>query len=152
MFGSVNRITPQLPPGAMSTYRVAVPLATHWRQATCEEVECPAMVHGWRTILDEQSDRGAAQAHYIRRESGRMFTEQKNEAGLTVFTFSAGQPCFGQASHRVRIERPEIYLRLGGDWRGNPNRVQPYRHVRPSEWVEDMNQNQERIIERRNRG
>lgn len=147
----LSRLAPQLPAGAYTTYRVVAPLKTHFRAATCEEAACPQMAHGWRSIVDESTNLGQMQAHFIRRESGRSFKQDRQPDGLTVFTFAAGQRCFQQ--HRLRIEeRPEIFLRQGGDWRGNPLGVPRYRHTRPEHWQEDFALHQDKLAERQARG
>ena len=46
----------------MQKFRILKPLKTHWRIATCSEVECQAHEKGFRTIVDKNS----AQAGYIR--------------------------------------------------------------------------------------
>jgi hypothetical protein len=139
---SGGRIPPALPAHLMRTYRVAAPLATHYRPGTCEEAGCAAWEHGWETVTDEGTDLGRRQADYIRRESGRGFTEDRDEGGLTRFVFGAGQQCF--AGHRVRNERPERYLVTGGDWRGNPT-GERREHKRPGLWQEDFEENQARL-------
>jgi len=146
----MNRIDPNLPAQAYRTYEIAAPRATHWRDATCDEVGCRHYQHGWRTVVDETTVLGQRQAHHIRRESRRRYTEHRSEAGLTVFEFEAGQPCF--AKHRARVERPELYLVRGGDWRGNPLGVQTRRHSRPELWVEDFAENQDRLAMALERG
>ena len=95
-----GRIPPALPPGAFRTYQIAAPLRTHWRPATCAEYECDAYLHGWTSLIDERTELGQAQAHYIRREAGRRFTEERRPDGLTEFSFEAGQQGFGIGSRR----------------------------------------------------
>jgi len=82
------------------------------------------------------------QAHYIRRESGRKFTEERTPAGLTEFTFEAGQKCF--ATHELRNSRPERFLVTGGDWRGNPT-GERREHVNAADWTEDFALHQDRL-------
>ena len=129
------RIPPALPPAAMKTYHIAAPLATHWRPASCAEADCLAYLHGWQTSVDESTDLGQRQAHYIRHDKTRKHAERRAETGLTVFEFGAGQTCF--TPHRTPVGRPERFLVTGGDWRGNP-RGDRREHVRPDDWVEDM--------------
>lgn len=136
----VFRIDPLLPVQAYKTYEIRSPIATHFRTGTCDEVGCLAQRNGWRTKVDEMTDLGQRQAHYIRRQSGRKFTEDRE--GVTVFTFPAGQQCF--TTHKVPLERPELYIVRGGDWRGNPTR-DVYRHTSPGSWVDDMAEHQDRI-------
>jgi hypothetical protein len=131
----LNRIQPALPVQAYKTFEVRRPLATHFRPGTCAEADCPAYERGWTTNVDESTDLGQAQAHYIRKESGRRFREESHPEGMTAFVFEAGQKCF--AEHRVPLDRPALYVVRGGDWRGNPLR-EFYQHSRPDFWVEDF--------------
>lgn len=143
------RIQPRNPVEAMKTYAVKQPRATHMRVASCGEVECDAHIHGWRTIVDEQTDRGQAQAHFIRHDRSRSHTEARNEAGLTVFEFGPGQPCFAQ--HELPVGRPPLFRVRGGDWRGNP-RGESRLHTRAEDWVEDFAEHQQTIADAINKG
>lgn len=100
--------------------------------AACKDVGCVKWAHGWETVLDERVPAHAEAAAWIRLQSGRTFTETRDQAGLTVFRFGAFQRCFDD--HRTR---PERYLVRGGDYRGNPRREQRV-HAGPADWVEDM--------------
>lgn len=126
----LQRITPALPVQAMKTYQQLSPP----RPATCQEAGCEAYRGGWRTVVDESTDLGQAQAHYIRAESRRGFTEQRREDGLTEFTFTPGQRCFAQ--HRLPREGAERFLVRPGDWRGTPGPVRE--HTRADFWLEDF--------------
>ena len=141
----VFRLEPNAPAAMYQTWRIDAPLDTHWKRASCDECECQAWSNGWVTTVDERTEKGMAQAYYIRKQSGRSFTEERSVDGLTLFTFTSGQPCFNRSQHRIRIERPEIFLRIGGDWRGNPLGIAPYRHTRAELWQENMQENLERI-------
>lgn len=145
------RIPPALPTHHMQSYQIVAPISTHFRSATCAEADCPPYLNGWRTTVDESTDLGQAQAHYIRRESRRKFVEHRDPAGLTVFEFEAGQACFAADQHKVRIERPELFFRRGGDWRGNPT-GERYQHHRPEFWVEDFAEHQQKIADRIQQG
>lgn len=128
----INRIQPLAPVQAYRTFGVTAPLATHFRPATCEEVDCPGFLNGWitRATTDEQAD-------YIRRHSGRSFEEREPN----VFLFKAGQTCFGASFHRIRIEREELYIVRDGDWRGNPT-GNIRKHTRSDYWVEEFSEHQ----------
>lgn len=134
----------KLPAHAMKTYQLAQPLATHFRDGRCEEAFCPAQERGWITKVDESSEIGQKQAHYIRKLSGRRYSEFKNEAGITEFTFPAGQQCFRQ--HKVPLERDPLLYVVGGDFRGNPRR-EKYQHKRADDWVDDFANHQIKISE-----
>ncbi|WP_431895871.1 hypothetical protein [Micromonospora haikouensis] len=142
------RVAPKGLPAAYKTYQILAPASTHWRAATCAEVDCPAWLRGWSTTVDESTELGARQAHYIRRQSGRGFVEQRTPAGLTTFVFEAGQRCFAADKHRVQV-RPESYLIRPGDWRdlGDPRRLGSARS-----WVDDFGEHQQRIAEHTQRG
>ena len=146
------RVAPHLPAAAMKTYQILAPAGTHWRAATCAEVDCGAYLHGWATRVDEATDMGARQAHYIRRQSGRAFSAARDEAGLTVFTFPPGQRCFRASDHRVRLDRAEFFVVRDGDWRGNPRGTQPRQHVRAADWVDDFANHQQALANRLERG
>lgn len=138
-------------------YDASAPLATHWRIATCAEVDCRALEQGWQTSIFEDDtvpplppnatedkhmrrmmslrDLSAKQAYYIRHLSGRHFTEHRDETGATVFTFPPGQECFTE--HKVRIDRPELFIVTDRGAR----RV----HRRPEDWAEDLAQHADAI-------
>lgn len=147
---SVNRITPQLPVTAMKTYGLRAPLRSHWRKATCAEVDCESYRNGWMTTVSNDS----RAAYYIRKESGRSFTETSLDGGRVIFTFGPGQTCFASDEHVVRLEREAFYVVREGDWRGNPrphtagNRT----HVRAEDWVDDFATHQGRLADRLGRG
>lgn len=135
-------IIPALPSQHFKTYEIIAPLRTHFRPATCEEVECGAWRNGWKTIVPVNSEA----AQYIRSgSSGRRFVEAQSayeiEHGLTdgmaEFMFPPGQKCFATDKHRVPLEREPLYVARGGDARGNPlgeRRV----HTRAEDWTEDF--------------
>ncbi len=137
------RIVPEAPAAVYETYQIAAPTSTHWRDATCEEVECHGHLFGWRTTVDEMTDLGQAQAYYIRHDRTRRHVEERMPDGLTRFTFEHGQTCF--EPHKTRLERDELFVVRGGDWRGNPTGQQPYLHRRAEDWVDAFANNQDRM-------
>lgn len=149
----VFRLAPQLPAAAYRSYRALAPLSTHFRPATCQEVDCPHYLSGWETAVDEQTDLGRRQAHFIRHDRERHHAEERNRggSGLTVFTFTPGQRCFNSGAHRTRLDRPERFFLTGGDYRGNPLRT-PAREVSATAWQDDLGEHQDRIIEMIRRG
>lgn len=146
------RIPARLTPGEMKTYQILAPQNTHFRSATCEEVQCWGYLKGWQTVVDERTELGMGQAYYIRKQSGRSFKEFKDENGLTVFRFKKGQNCFGSGDHRIRIDRPEIYVVKDGDWRGNPRGTDPFFHRHPDDFVDDFANHQDKLKTRLERG
>lgn len=139
------RLPPNLMVGDYQTYSITAPRDTAVKTA-CEQVDCDARRHGWRTLLDEGTPEGQMRAAYIRTKSGRTFTERPGPGGLTEFVFEAGQRCF--ADHHTR---PEFYAVRDGDWRGNPTgRVR--QHVRAADWVEDFGEHQQTVADQIQRG
>ena len=102
----IFRIDPQLPTDAMKTYSIMAPKSTHFRKATCAEMDCPSYLHGWATIIDERTELGQEQAHYIRKLSGRKFTEgfQFETDSHTGVVRPNGQPA--SSSRRGRPASP----------------------------------------------
>lgn len=145
------RVDPKLPPQHMKTYQIVAPQSTHYRPGTCAEADCRHHREGWVSIIDEGNDLGAKQAYYIRNQSGRHFKEDRNQApGLTAFIFEAGQTCFQQ--HQIRLDKPELFLVRGGDWRGNPVGDQPRVHASADDWVDDFGNHQQQLADRINQG
>lgn len=143
----VNRPDPNLPPDRMKTYGLAQPQETHFRRASCREVDCPNYANGWRSGFDVTDAEQAAAARVIRDKSGRLFTieELRGPSGRierVVFTFGPGQECF--LPHRVALERdPIVYVR-DGDWRGNPT-GRKHLFKGPEDWRDDFAEHQERM-------
>lgn len=147
----INRLAPKLPPQAMKTYGVVAPLETHWRTATCAEVECPAYRNGWKTVIDSGTELGARQLNYIRLHSGRKYNDA-TELNTTMVTllFPSGQKCFQQ--HRVRTGRPDIFIVRDGDWRGNPRGTPIIKHKNAENWLDDFANHQDRLATRLGQG
>jgi hypothetical protein len=104
-------------------YSIKKPQSTHTRSARCQEVDCEAQANGWIVAVDESTDLGQRQAHYIRDMSGRAHTESR-EGPSTVFQFPPGEQCF--ADHRLPLDRPELYI------------VDRFRHSGPDPWLNDF--------------
>ena len=136
----VFRLDPQMPVGSYKTYQVKQPKTAQTRIASCEAADCEAYLNGWVTRIDESTDLGGRQAHYIRTRSERKYTVTKIN-GITEFTFEPGQRCFGE--HHV-LDRPQFYLVRDGDWRGNPSGKQRM-HTRGEYWIEDFAEHQDRL-------
>lgn len=127
MFGDPYANIRQLikaPAHTMRTFQIDQPLETHYRRATCAEVDCTAHANGWVMGFDLSDPDRAAAARWIRDHSGRTFSAKVAEGKVTL-TFAAGQTCF--AKHRMPLEREPFYVVRGGDFRGNPTgyRVRP---------------------------
>ena len=144
----LNRLQPQGSAQDYKTYQLLQPLATHFRPATCEEVGCPAYLHGWKTVIDESTELGQRQAHYVIHDSGRRFVREPvmSGQGPVTYTFEAGQQCFRQ--HHEPLEREPLAIVKDGDWRASTNA----RHLRPDDWVDDFANHQDRLNTQRERG
>ena len=123
----------------MEHFGIARPLATHWRRASCAEMDCPHYIWGWETLIDERTDFGKMQADYIRHKSGREFKEEVLANGLIRFEFHAGQRCFRE--HKVPLEREPLLTR------GVPRLP-----VEMGRWIWEFNQNSYNLNQRRKQG
>lgn len=140
-------IVPRLAAADFKTYEILAPMPTHFRPATCREIECRGYIGGWSTSLTADDPR----CDYIRRSSGRRFREERNPDGTVTFLFEPGQMCFRASEHRVSLEREPIYVVRGGDFRGNPLGTPARRH-RAADWVNDFAEHQDGIASAIERG
>jgi hypothetical protein len=143
----LNRIVPNLPAAAYKTYGIRSPMATHFRPATCAEVDCQPYQFGWVTTVPAGS-----QDEAVIRRAGRRFFEERVGGGFIQFKFPPGQSCFKVSTHRVSLQRPENFVVLGGDWRGNPTGSPAVKHTKPEFWIEDFAGHQDRLKTARERG
>lgn len=127
---------------AYSSYGFKLSPVRQAPQISCEQADCELSQKGFKTVVDESTDLGQGQAHYIRKVSGRRFQEERQPDGLTAFTFPAGQPCF--QTHTATVDRLERFYVRRGDARGNPT-GEVRRHARAEDWVEDFAENQDRL-------
>jgi hypothetical protein len=144
----MGRLQPAGPAAAYQTYEIAVPLATHWRPATCAEVNCPNYEHGWRVRVEGLDP----QLLHTARNAGRRYQELAVGPGETWLVFEAGQACFQASAHRTPLGREPLFLLRGGDFRGNPRQVPTRRHSRAEDWRDDFGEHQNRIADRVERG
>lgn len=131
----LNRVMPELAAHNMITHQIAAPLATHWRRATCEEVGCLAHHHGWSY---HASGMPAEVTDAVKRSNRRYRVERDENTGDEVLHFEAGQPCFQASTHRIRIERPELFVVCDGDWRGNPRKTEPQILSGADAWADSL--------------
>jgi hypothetical protein len=141
-------LQPKMDAAAYKTYEVRSPLATHFRPATCAEVNCPQYVNGWRVRVEALTP----DLLHAARNSGRKYAEQRVAEGETWLVFEAGQPCFKAAQHRTRTDRPALYLVRDGDWRGNPRGTKARLHQRPDNWVDDFAEHQQKLADEIEKG
>lgn len=151
------RVEPRLPAKVFRTYAISTPIEDSYRSATCQEVECPNYLNGWVINADLSTARGQKQAHLIEKLDKKYTTHKgymidqngvaKEAPTYTAYVFEAGQSCWNP--HRVRTQKPEVYTVRDGDHRDLGNqRI----HTRPEDWVDDLQNNQQALIERHERG
>lgn len=157
----VNRVQPAGPVQAYKTYAVDTPLATHFRLATCEEVDCPNFLNGWAVAITPD-DNGQKFDQIIQHcgKSWRKLTVDEAEAAqpgtsfagaVYVYLFAPGQPCFyeGTNRHVLPVGRPDIFSVRGGDWRGTTSER---RVLRPQDWQESFGEHQDNLAEKFKQG
>lgn len=127
-----------LDPRKVKSYRMVRPKDTHFKEATCNDVDCPHYNFGWFTTVPI----GSPQEHYIRNQSGRQFTASSEDGLNVTFVFPAGQKCFQQ--HRVPLERPAISLIM--------NTQGQYNKVEFPRFVDDFNEQSYKINKARKEG
>ena len=109
-------------------YKASRPLPTHWRKATCQEVDCEQYLLGWQTIVDITTDLGKKQYNYIVNSSGRKGSGNQ-KGNLVTFTFTPEQNCFKE--HKLPLERNPI-LTVQND-RGSMS-------MEPTQWKDHLNE------------
>ncbi|NUR03065.1 MAG: hypothetical protein HOY79_43120 [Streptomyces sp.] len=144
----LSRPQPLMDAGAYKTYEMRSPLSTHFRPATCAEVDCPHYLGGWRVHLEALTPDLVDAA----RKSGRRYREEHIAEGQTFLVFEPGQPCFKATQHRARIDRPPLYIVRDGDFRGNPRGTKARLHQNPANWVEDFAEHQQAIADEIEKG
>ena len=147
----VNHIPPQLPPGAYQTFEANAPLTTHWRQATCEEVECAAYMQGWTSdVLANSPEEDRIRKTYDDEIRRGKITTTKTPEGFTRYHFPAGTACFRRVWHKLPLERPALFTVRSGDWRGTDGVIRTFKNG--EEWVSAFGEHQAAIADKVNRG
>jgi hypothetical protein len=142
-----------LPVTATKTYELRAPVRSHFRKATCKEIDCPAYLYGWATTVLAGSD---DESTVLKAASGvvdglrRYWTRQPEAGGFVRYVFLAGQACFAASSHVVTLEREPLYVVRGGDWRADTGLIR--QHTAGEFWVEDFAENQGRLATHIERG
>lgn len=144
----LSRPAPLMDAAAYKTYEMRSPLATHFRAATCAEVDCPHYLNGWRVNWDNLTP----DLQEAVTKSGRKYRLEVVSATESWLIFEAGQPCFRVSQHRARIDRPPLYIVRDGDFRGNPRGTKARLHQRAADWVEDFATHQQAIADQIEKG
>lgn len=147
----VSRPVSQLPPGAMQTYEATAPLETHWRPATCEEVECKAWAQGWTADVPPNSDDEVRikQTYDAEIRRGAVISSRTPE-GFTRYHFPAGTACFRRVWHKLPLERDAIFTVRSGDHRGTDGVIRQF--DKGADWVDHFATHQDGISKLVNRG
>jgi len=148
----VSRVAPLQPAHAYKTYGVAMPLRTHWRPATCEEVGCEAWEKGWVSTFDLGTELGRKQYDYCRDDRTRSFSVQRPGLTLIKFVYKPGNRCFRSGDHRLPLGRPARFFVAEGDFRGNPRGIPVRVHRSGSDWAEDFAEHQDQLVTAIGRG
>jgi hypothetical protein len=144
----LNRPQPKLPAEAMTTFRIVQPRDQRVISA-CEVIGCEKWAQGWDVVLNPSISVEARAIEVIRSGSTRRTFRELPAlpgAAVVVFRFESGQRCFDE--HRTR---PQVFIKRGGDWRGNP-RQEMRRHASGADWQEDFALHQQRLAEAAQRG
>lgn len=146
------RVTPAMPQQAYRTFSVHMPIATHWRSATCEEVGCSRFLKGWKTSFVPDTPEGEKIRHFIKTSPIKRSYKVARLPDRIEVIFPAGQECFLQdhpsTRHQVpTFDRPQIHVVRSGDWRTNTHTRHATRrvHTRAEHWVEEFAENQDRL-------
>lgn len=143
------RLTPRGRSQDYKTYRFDAPVSTHYRQATCAEIDCEQYLHGWQiSVLPDSPEEAAVRA------SGRRWDptlSQRTEGGFMLYVFPPGQPCFRASAHRAPLDREPAFSVVAGDYR-TPRPALLRRHVSAADWVDDFANHQQAIADAVRRG
>jgi hypothetical protein len=146
------RLIPSRGPEHFKTYSMEAPTSSHWRMATCEEIECREYLAGFVQPVDVSTELGQKQYHFLTHDNERTYSMQRVSMTEFRFVYPPGTPCFRRAMHKTRDGRPSNFLVHDGDWRGNPRGTSPRVHQRPIDWIEDFSLHQSSVAERIKRG
>lgn len=131
-------------PRRFKTHAIRAPLATHFRIASCAEIECTAYREGWNYHKQTMSDIQL----YTVTHSGRRWREMNIAPGFTYIIFEPGQRCF--ETHRVSVGRPEFFFIGRGDSRVfQTNKATQYK---PNDFVDEWANHLDKIAKRIMRG
>lgn len=134
----VQRPAPLMPAQSYKTYGMSMPLQSHWRRATCDEVLCEPYRNGFASTFDLSTDLGQRQFAFCKADKDRSYTLQRVSQTVVKLVYKPGTPCFNRQSHRVQMGRPPVLYVAEGDFRGNPRRIPARVHQSGENWVEDF--------------
>lgn len=145
------RVQPAMPQQAYRTFSVHMPLATHFRPASCEEAGCKRWAKGWKTTFVPGTPTGEKIRYQIKNSPIRRTYRVVRLADRIEVLFEPGQQCFAQdhptTAHKVLNGRPQLHVVRSGDWRTDAGTRRATRrvHARGEHWVEEFALNQDRL-------
>lgn len=126
------------PTTAYTTWAILSP-PDRWRAATCEEVDCEWHRDGWVTRVPI----GGEEEHLVKASGRRWTGRHVGPDGVVEYMFPPGTRCFRASTHRVHVDREDVYLRLGGHHQQyTGDRLV---HSGPQPWLDEFGENQERL-------
>lgn len=148
----INRVQPKYASHLYKTFSARSPLSTHYRKATCAEVDCVGYREGFTLSVAALIAEGI---EYAARHSGKKFKEVEGaDYGVApgkYLVFEAGQVCFDADSHRVSLERPEFFVVGQGDYRTFNART-ARQHASAENWIDDMANSLDKVRTTHERG
>lgn len=120
-------------------YKLKQRKAPRSRLATCDEVQCWPYVHGFELPIDEATDLGKRQAHYLRADRTRPKPVEQRVGALTTFRYPPGTKCFATESPEHWVAVDQFFIARG-------------QHTSPRLWTEQFEENQGIIADRIARG
>ena len=141
----LQRLVSKVAPENYKTYFWSRPLSTHWRPATCEEVQCEDFMNGFMFTCDISTDLGRRQYEYLTHDRERTYTIDEDGPYLRNFIYGPGNRGFAgdRHAHRLPVGREPLLSVRAGDWR--KYLAPPVHHKYVDDWVEDFSENQEAI-------
>lgn len=113
------------------SYRILNPTSTHYRPATCEEVDCDHFLNGWQVRVEGLPE----ELLHTARNSGRSFTEMRVSEGVTYLVFAPGQACFKAKTHLTNIGRNPLFV---VDTPADNGRIRRRKHSSADSWGDDL--------------
>jgi len=143
MIGMGKVIIPPLKmaPQNYLTFAIRQPMQTHYRLATCAEVECGAYLGGWQLRVESLTP----ELLHVARNSGKRFKELEVTEGEHYIVYEPGQPCFNAMKHRISLERPAFFYAGRGHWSRMFSTRTAQQFKKPEHWAEGMAAHLDRI-------
>lgn len=131
-------------PRAYKTFGIRAPLSTHFRKATCDEVDCESFRYGWKIRWDVLSE----QDRHLITHCGRKYVIDQEWV-----IFEAGQPCFRYDTHRIRNDRPELFLVKDSHMSMSSLAAGgATQHKRVADWIDDFHSTTDKVVQQLKEG